>query len=92
MTTRFTKKIIIGLAVLVLATAVIHLKHRHRVLFTELEQLRASRDALNNEWGKLLLEEGAWSQQRRIEKIAKSKLDMAIPQYNQIVVVNAETE
>lgn len=76
--------------VLALATAVIHLKHRHRVLFTELEQLKNSRDAHNIEWGKLLLEEGTWSQQLRIETIARSKLNMAIPQYNQIVVVKVE--
>ena len=87
MKTLFTRKIIFGFVVLILATAVIHLKHRHRLLFTELERLEDSRDALNIEWGKLLLEEGAWSQQRRIESIAKSKLNMAIPQYNQIIVV-----
>lgn len=77
-----------ALAVLLVSILVVDLRHQSRVLFGELQTLRAERDALNTEWGQLLLEEGTWSEHRRIEQIARTRLDMTIPGRDRIIVVD----
>jgi cell division protein FtsL len=81
--------VVLVLAVTVSALLVIDLRHRNRQLFAELQTLTRERDALNTEWGQLLLEQGAWSEHRRIESIARSQLAMALPSADQTVVVGA---
>lgn len=78
----------LAIAVLAIAILVVALRHQSRVLFAQLQTLRAERDALNTEWGQLLLEEGTWSEHRRIEQIARTQLDMRIPGRDRIVVVD----
>lgn len=75
-------------AVLVVAMLVVALRHESRLLFAQLQALRGERDALNTEWGQLLLEEGTWSEHRRIEQIARSRLDMRIPGRDRIIVLD----
>ncbi len=77
----------LAIAVLISAIAVVELRHEGRRLYTELARLQAERDALNVEWGKLLLEEGAWSQHRRIEALARVRLGMNLPQPEHIAGV-----
>ncbi|HKQ31551.1 MAG TPA: cell division protein FtsL [Burkholderiales bacterium] len=69
------------------AMAVIELRHESRVLYAQLQKLQQERDGLNVEWGQLLLEEGAWSQHRRIESVARSQLGMELPNPQQVHVV-----
>jgi cell division protein FtsL len=76
-------------AVLVIAMLVVALRHESRLLFAQLQALRAERDALNTEWGQLLLEEGTWSEHRRIEQMARTRLDMHIPGRDRIIVLDA---
>jgi cell division protein FtsL len=83
---------IVVMAVFVSALLVVTLRHQARLLSTELQVLQTARDALNTEWGKLLLEEGAWSEHRRVETAARQRLDMAIPDSKQIVVIDLREE
>jgi cell division protein FtsL len=76
-------------AVMACALSVIELRHRNRLLFAQLQTLTHERDALNTEWGQLLLEQGAWSEQRRVEETARVRLGMAMPAGEQVVVVRA---
>jgi cell division protein FtsL len=82
------KPLVLLLPVL-LATAVfvVEARHESRLLFAQLQTLRIERDALNTEWGQLLLEEGTWSEHRRVEMMARTRLDMDIPGRDRIVVV-----
>jgi len=75
------------LVVFVMASAisVVYSKHTNRKLFIELQQLNKNIDDLNIEWGKLQLEEGTWSDHGRIEKIARTKLNMLLPGINSVV-------
>ena len=73
-------------AILLSAVQVIYVRHHSRLLFAQLQQLTAARDALNVEWGRLLLEEGAWTQHQRIEAAARQRLGMVMPQPEQIVI------
>jgi cell division protein FtsL len=64
---------------MICAVAVVELRHESRVLYAQLQKLQLQRDTLNVEWGQLLLEEGAWSQHRRIESVARAQLGMELP-------------
>lgn len=66
------------------AVAVVELRHESRTLYAQLQKLQQERDGLNVEWGQLLLEEGAWSQQRRIEAVARAQLGMELPNAQQV--------
>jgi cell division protein FtsL len=69
------------------AMAVVELRHDSRVLYAQWQKLQQERDALNVEWGQLLLEEGAWSQHRRIEAVAHAQLGMELPATSQVRIV-----
>ena len=66
-------------AVLASAAGTIWCKHRSRELFVELEQLNAGRDELDAEWGRLQLEQSAWSTYGYVENVADARLHMHIP-------------
>ncbi|MCK5334592.1 MAG: cell division protein FtsL [Gammaproteobacteria bacterium] len=80
----------ISLAVLVLlvmasAISVIYSKHLNRKVFVELQRINKNIDELNVEWGRLQLEEGAWADHGRLEKIARTKLNMLLPGIDSVV-------
>jgi cell division protein FtsL len=82
----------LGLLVLVAAAmgsalGVVHAKHQSRKLFVELQALQFARDEMNVEWGRLQLEQGAWSTHGRVEEVAVSRLQMRMPQAEDIVLV-----
>lgn len=82
------RRLIFLIAVVIVASiAVIQTRHESRQRFAQLQMHQAERDALNVEWGKLLLEEGAWSQHRRIEIMARNRLGMNTPEAADIRVV-----
>jgi cell division protein FtsL len=81
---------LLTVAVMVCALLVINLRHHNRLLFAELQTVTHERDALNTEWGQMLLEQGAWSEQRRVEETARARLGMALPVGEQIVVVRTD--
>lgn len=79
--------VLLTIAVVITAITVIELRHRNRLMFAGLQALQQERDELNIEWGKLLLEEGAWSQYNRVETIARNRLGMSLPGPDQVVVL-----
>lgn len=79
--------VLVVMALVVSALLVVELRHRNRLQFVELQTLTRDRDGLNVEWGQLLLEQGAWSEHRRVEDTARARLGMAVPGVDQVVVV-----
>lgn len=69
------------------ALAVVYSRHESRRLFVELQQLNKQVDELNIEWGRLQLEQSAWSAHGRIERIAVSKLNMKLPDADEVVYI-----
>ena len=84
--------VLLVLVVVVAAFAVVELRHRNRLLFVELQGLTHERDNLNTEWGQLLLEQGAWSEHRRVEDTARVRLGMAVPAGDHVVSVRIDRE
>jgi cell division protein FtsL len=78
---------ILWLAVLASAVGVIYARHQARNLFVHLEKLNAERDALDMEFGRLQLEQSAWSSNAFVEHVASAKLQMNLPQTRDVRIV-----
>lgn len=74
-------------AVMFSAIGVVYANHLSRTLFIELQGLQTSRDNLNQDWGRLQLEQSTWATHARIEGIARKQLGMIQPNFNDVVVV-----
>jgi cell division protein FtsL len=73
--------------VILSALMVVYVKYQSRVLFTELKQETKAQDVLEVEWSRLQLEQITWSSNARIEKIAKTQLDLQAPTAEQVVFI-----
>jgi cell division protein FtsL len=74
-------------AVLASAAGVVYVKHESRTLFVELERLSGERDRLNVEWGRLQLEQSAWSAHGFVEQVANRQLHMTMPAATEVKIV-----
>ncbi len=79
--------VVLWLAVLGSAVGVIYSRYQARDLFVRLEKLAADRDALEMEWGRLQLEQSAWSSNAFVEHVANAKLEMSLPQPRDVRIV-----
>lgn len=79
--------IALWLAVLGSAAGVVYVKHESRTLFVELEKLSGERDRLNVEWGRLQLEQSAWSAHGFVEQVASRQLKMTLPSTAEVKIV-----
>ena len=61
------------------ALEVVISRHEARKLFVEIQQLENTRDDLNEEWTRLLLEQSTWATDVRIEAIARNVMGMKPP-------------
>ncbi len=74
-------------AVFLTAIQIVVAQHESRKLFVEIQALEKERDELNEEWGRLQLEQSTWATDGRVEDVARSKLEMKTPDINSKVVV-----
>jgi cell division protein FtsL len=81
---------LLGLLVLGSGVAVVYVKYLTRIEFVDLQAVRAARDALDVEWGRLQLEEAALTTHTRVEGAARRDLDMYMPQAGEVRVVEVE--
>nr|WP_297459312.1 cell division protein FtsL [uncultured Halomonas sp.] len=73
--------------VLISALAVTTSAHLTRVQYARLQQLELEQDQLQTIWGRLLLEESTWSAPSRIERLARERLEMQVPDINDVEVI-----
>lgn len=67
------------LLVVVSALALINSTHRSRDLFNELQQEQRREWALDEDWERLLLEQGTLAAYERVSQTAENRLDMVMP-------------
>jgi len=79
--------IVLLIAVIGSAMAVVYSKHNSRIEFVALQKLEHKRDALNEEWGRLLLEQSTWASPGRVEQQARLRLNMIVPTAAMTVVI-----
>ncbi|MCW8846359.1 MAG: cell division protein FtsL [Gammaproteobacteria bacterium] len=79
-----------GLLLLTLLSslAVVYTTHESRRQFTHLQQLNSQRDELVVDWWRLQIEESYWSTHARIDREARERLGMHIPQPSDVFIVS----
>ena len=70
---------VVLLLVLVSAFIAIYSTHACRALYTQLQALESSQWYLQEDYGRLLLEQSTWASHYRVEKVARGDLGMRAP-------------
>lgn len=78
---------VLVILILVSAFATIHSTHACRALYTQLQELESSQWYLQEDYGRLLLEQSTWASHYRVEKVARSDLGMSAPDLEHFKVV-----
>lgn len=79
--------LLLGAGVLASALGVVYAQHEARRQFVMLQELEGVRDGLNEEWGRLQLEQSTWATDDRIEQLARTGLDMREPAVESLVLL-----
>lgn len=79
--------VLLFVGVLGSAIAVVYSKHESRKLFVQLQALEKQRDRMEIEWGRMQLEQSTWATHGRIERLARTKLDMTIPTADSVIII-----
>ena len=79
--------LLLGLLVVATALGMVYSRHQSRQLFIELRALQQRHDGLQEEWGRLLLEQTTWATHNRVEREAGERLGMEAPAPEAVVVV-----
>ena len=69
------------------ALQVVLQQHQARKAFVEVQALEREGDHLNEEWGRLQLEQSTWATDVRVEEIARTRLHMLEPDAAAVVLV-----
>ena len=80
---------VLGLVLLNVATAmgIVYSKHQSRMQFRDMRTVQKAIDDANIEWGRLQIEESTLARFGRIEDLATRKLNMRLPEHNEIKMV-----
>ncbi len=75
---------------LVTGLSIVKSTHVSRQRLNVLQRLEQERNALQVEWGRLLLEQSSLVAQGKVEEIAESELDMQMPSMKEVVVFTGD--
>ena len=67
----------------------VYVEHQKRILFIEYQGLIKERDALKTEWKRIQIELSQLSSGLRLEDIARSKVNMSIPNPSTIIIIDS---
>jgi cell division protein FtsL len=73
------------------ALGLVTAQDKTRKLFAELEREQEQAKQLDVEWGQLQLEQSTWAMHARVEKIARERLHMSLPDAKRTQVVMPAT-
>ena len=74
-------------AIFLSALQVVLHQHQARKIFVEVQALERERDRMNEEWGRLQLEQSTWATDARVEEVARTRLHMLEPEGSAVVLV-----
>ncbi len=80
--------ILLGTAVFFSAIEVVIARHETRKLFVEIQAQEKQRDNLNEEWGRLQLEQSTWATDARIESVSRIELHMIEPETRAVMLIS----
>ena len=81
-------QIFLLMLVLISAGAVVAVRHENRLEFVALQKREQTHDALQAEWGRLMLEKATWTGQHNFADTAKKSLAMSVPSPEKIVTLD----
>ena len=79
--------VMLVMSLLFSAFAVVYASHKHRLAFDEFQTSMREKDGLETEWRQLLLEQNTWGASARVERMAKERIGMQVPEYTTIEFV-----
>jgi cell division protein FtsL len=74
-------------SVLATAVAVVETSHDCRQMYSELQALEVAQWDMQENWGRLLLEQSTWAAHHRVEQLARKQLGMHLPAPAELRVV-----
>ena len=75
------------LCIFTTAVAVVYMKDLNRRLYIQYQSLQQVENQAQVDWGKLLLEQSAWSTQARVQSIARQQLGMVMPSRRSVTLL-----
>ena len=85
-------QIFLLVTVMISAGAVITVRHENRLSFVELQKQEQHHDALQAEWGRLMLEKATWTGQHNVADAALKSLSMTVPSPEKIITLDLNQE
>ena len=85
--TRWQLTAVLAVTIFFSALQVVLHQHQARKIFIEVQALERERDRLNEEWGRLQLEQSTWATDARVEEVARTRLHMLEPKGSAVVLV-----
>lgn len=79
--------VVLWLAVCMTALAVTYSNHQARALFSHWQGQIKAQSQYEVQWGQLLIEKSAQASYARLERLAKTQLDMVTPRIDQMLRV-----
>jgi cell division protein FtsL len=74
-------------AVFVSALCMVSVRHEGRKSYVELARLEQERDSLQDDWGRLQLEQATARTQAQVEAVAHRELSMTVPSPDDVVLM-----
>ncbi len=84
--TRWQLTVALVVTIFLSALQVVLQQHQARKIFVEFQALERERDRLNEEWGRLQLEQSTWATDARVEEVARTQLRMLDPDAATVVL------
>ncbi len=81
---------VLASAVLGSGVGVVHIQHTNRHLFVQLQKLQKERDRLEIEWESLRLEQSTLITDAAVEKVARTRLNMVLPDPSEVFYITPE--
>jgi len=79
--------VVLVVFLMITSMALVFVKHKSRTLFTELETLKSRQHKLDENWGRLMLEQSVLLSHDMVEKVARQKLRMQSPEDTQVIEI-----
>lgn len=80
------------ISIVLSALSVIYVTNMSRSLNADLQQVLTERDQLHLQWSQLVLEQGTWAAQTRVQQVAEQRLNMVVPDNKSVVVMSVGPE
>ncbi|MEE4191199.1 MAG: cell division protein FtsL [Halieaceae bacterium] len=79
--------LVLVLAIVSTAVSIVGASHHCRQAYARLAALQTGQWNMQEQWGKLLLEQSTWAAHHRVEQLARRELGMRLPKAAELDVV-----